>query len=245
MALADALFPGGSLSQGYKKPISKEEKLMAITKGLEGLTKARESQADAALKKLQILTGGLGYTTRPVAVSEVRNLGEKTEGTKEVLPKSGKQPKILPAGQAEALAGIKEAILLSDEMPANIEKNKDVYGPLDAITSFGTNYEKRQMAVADSDKIRQILGKALEEGVLREGDWAKYQKILPNVWDTEKTAKYKAREMSRNLRSDFGTKLRTFGEAGYDVSRISSPVPQKEPNKKMSFEEFKRARNAK
>lgn len=59
---------------------------------------------------------------------------------------------------------------------------------------------------ADIDRVKQVIGKALEGGVLRKEDEEKYKRILPTVNDTDEDARLKI----AGIRQDLQNKLRSF-----------------------------------
>lgn len=65
-------------------------------------------------------------------------------------------------------------------------------GQLRALNPFDTNAQTLQQQIAAT---KQIVGKALEGGVLRKEDEAKYAKILPTLGDTDAVAKAKIQQL--------------------------------------------------
>jgi hypothetical protein len=59
-----------------------------------------------------------------------------------------------------------------------------------------------QNVQASIDRIRQVIGKALEGGVLRKEDEIKYKKILPTLTDNKATAIYKIQQLYMALNND-------------------------------------------
>lgn len=79
--------------------------------------------------------------------------------------------------------------------------------------------QKRQAVI---DRVRQIVGKGMEGGVLRKEDEAKYKNIIPGL----ETADDQIVTMLTGLRGSLSGRrqqqLENLGAAGYDVSRFSS-----------------------
>jgi len=67
----------------------------------------------------------------------------------------------------------------------------------------------------------QLIGKALEGGKLTDVDYEKYIKFLPQIGDTEETAKGRVEELRKTMVSSYQNRVKTFGEAGYKVSGFS------------------------
>ena len=63
-------------------------------------------------------------------------------------------------------------------------------------------WSKARKVQADVDRVRQVVGKALEGGVLRKEDEDKYKKILATVTDTPETAIYKLNQLITDIQGD-------------------------------------------
>lgn len=87
----------------------------------------------------------------------------------------------------EALAGLKTSL-------AESGANAPFIGGLRAKNPFDTEAQNLQAQVATA---KQIVGKALEGGVLRKEDEVKYAKLLPTVNDTDAVAQFKISELER------------------------------------------------
>lgn len=88
--------------------------------------------------------------------------------------------------------------------------------------------QKRQAVV---DRVRQIVGKGMEGGVLRKEDEAKYKNIMPGL----ETPDEQVISMLEGLEGSLGGRreqtLENLGAAGYDVTRFSraNAAPQDKP----------------
>ena len=71
---------------------------------------------------------------------------------------------------------------------------------------------------------KQVVGKALEGGVLRKEDEAKYAKILPKESDTLPVANRKVSQIMGMLNTAYKSKIKAFKLGGFDVSRFPSDV---------------------
>lgn len=85
----------------------------------------------------------------------------------------------------------------------------------------GTAQQKLQ---ADLDRVKQVVGKALEGGVLRKEDEEKYKKILPTVGDTAAIISYKIAALDKQLRADLSTYIANQSGAGRSTSSLP-PTP--------------------
>lgn len=87
----------------------------------------------------------------------------------------------------EALSGLKSSL-------GNSGANTPFIGGLRAKNPFDTEAQNLQAQVATA---KQIVGKALEGGVLRKEDEVKYAKLLPTMNDTDAVAQFKIDELTR------------------------------------------------
>lgn len=85
------------------------------------------------------------------------------------------------------------------------------------ITGWGTSAKQKQAMI---DRVRQVIGKALEEGVLRKEDETKYKKILPTISDPNDLVVSKLRDLNTALTRDYELSLEAMEDAGYDTSRF-------------------------
>lgn len=73
--------------------------------------------------------------------------------------------------------------------------------------------------------MRQVIGKALEEGVLRKEDEIKYEKILPKISDSPQLVKSKIESLDTSLRQRKSTHLDALEDAGFEVGRFRARAP--------------------
>src|SRR5262245_20969896 len=91
------------------------------------------------------------------------------------------------------------------------------------FTGWGADSKSRQATI---DKVKQIIGKALEGGVLRKEDEIKYSKILPQIGDPPDVAKAKIKGLEQTLKDKRQNTLDALSDAGYDVSRFAAREPK-------------------
>ncbi|HYC56721.1 MAG TPA: hypothetical protein VEL28_17455, partial [Candidatus Binatia bacterium] len=93
---------------------------------------------------------------------------------------------------------------------------------------WGESAKQRQAVI---DRVKQVIGKALEGGVLRKEDEYKYAKILPTIGDTPAVAKSKLDGLETALIQRRQTTLNALEDAGYDTGQFrarettTSPKP--------------------
>jgi len=85
------------------------------------------------------------------------------------------------------------------------------------LTGWGADAKARQAVI---DRVKQVIGKALEGGVLRKEDEYKYTKILPTIGDTATVAKSKLDGLESALRKRRTRLVENLEDAGYDISRF-------------------------
>lgn len=95
---------------------------------------------------------------------------------------------------ADTETGLKSLDELSQAIGTSSANNPGI-GFLRSKNPFDTNAQNLQASIATS---KQIVGKALEGGVLRKEDEYKYAKILPTLNDTDAVAQHKIRAL-KNL----------------------------------------------
>jgi hypothetical protein len=87
------------------------------------------------------------------------------------------------------------------------------------VTGWGTDAKKKQAMI---DRVKQVIGKTLEGGVLRKEDEVKYEKILPTIGDTPEVVTSKLQGLDTAIAQRRQTHLDALADAGYDVSRFAA-----------------------
>lgn len=93
-------------------------------------------------------------------------------------------------------------------------------------TGVGADAKKRQGVI---NLTKQIIGKALEGGVLRKEDEVKYEKILPTMKDPEDVAESKLAGLETAVRAKQNTFLESLAEAGYDTTATQAGTDARMP----------------
>lgn len=89
----------------------------------------------------------------------------------------------------------------------------------DAITEWwgvGSNAKQKQALI---DRVRQVIGKALEGGVLRKEDEEKYKKILPVIQDPPEIVSTKLNNLEKAISAKSDRLLEALEDANYDVTK--------------------------
>lgn len=90
------------------------------------------------------------------------------------------------------------------------------------LFGWGVDAKKRQGVI---DRVKQVIGKTLEGGVLRKEDEIKYEKILPTIKDTADVAKSKLAGLKTAIAQRRETFLSNLEDAGFDVSKFPAERP--------------------
>ena len=91
------------------------------------------------------------------------------------------------------------------------------------LTGWGTDAKKRQGVI---DRVKQVIGKTLEGGVLRKEDEYKYEKILPTIKDTQEVAKAKLKGLDTAIQQRRSTFIDALSDAGYDTTKYGARQAQ-------------------
>jgi hypothetical protein len=87
------------------------------------------------------------------------------------------------------------------------------------LTGLGTESKQRQAII---DRIRQMIGKTLEGGVLRKEDEIKYAKILPTIGDPPDVVATKIAGLRETLQRKRETTLESLDDAGFNVEAFKA-----------------------
>jgi hypothetical protein len=92
------------------------------------------------------------------------------------------------------------------------------------ITGWGTEAKQKQATI---DRVKQVIGKALEGGVLRKEDEYKYEKILPTIGDTQEVVAAKLDGLWKAIQLRRQTQLESLADAGYDTTKYAARPERK------------------
>lgn len=83
------------------------------------------------------------------------------------------------------------------------------------FTGIGSDAKQRQAVI---DRVKQVIGKNLEGGVLRKEDEIKYEKILPTIGDPPEVAGQKLAGLREALQRKRQTLIEAYADAGYETT---------------------------
>jgi hypothetical protein len=102
-----------------------------------------------------------------------------------------------------------------------IRDNPGAVGPISGKLRYNPWATERRKLQADIDAAKQIIGKAMEGGVLRKEDEEKYARILPTMDDPPDIADYKLEQLDEMMNRDLGSYKANLRAAG---RRIGAPA---------------------
>lgn len=118
---------------------------------------------------------------------------------------------LVPEEESEQLSLSDSAIKKVTEVEGAIADTESLFEAIQASDDVGVlkgfkaknpfDVDARSLQ-AEIDRVRQVIGKALEGGVLRKEDEEKYKKILPQITDSKDVALNKLRQLNRKLKTD-------------------------------------------
>lgn len=117
----------------------------------------------------------------------------------------------------------KSALASLRDLRSVLQANEQYIGPITGLGALNP-YSEARKAQADINLVKQRVGKALEGGVLRKEDEAKYKTILATLTDTPSTAIYKTDQMLEDLQRDLDLYQNEQRLAGRKVSSSAPPV---------------------
>lgn len=123
----------------------------------------------------------------------------------------------------QMLGGLKEAI---GQTGAASSVGAMLPNAISEMTGWGIEAKQRQALI---DQVKQIIGKALEGGVLRKEDEAKYAKILPTIGDPPEVASAKIDGLARTLSEKRSALIDTLDAAGFNVSGFGGGARAADP----------------
>lgn len=189
------------------------------------------TQAAAALERLRSLRDSPPAERNPIPVigddgQPVYMLPNQAVGRRPASNREQGRP--VASGDANRIADFDTSLDDVDVLGRTLTETTDATGVTAAagaalpnwvtdLTGWGTNAKKRQGVI---DRVKQVIGKALEGGVLRKEDEAKYSKILPTISDTPEVAASKLQGLKEALVQRRQTLLDALEDSGYDTSRF-------------------------
>lgn len=134
-----------------------------------------------------------------------------------------KNPKVNSSGAA-ALSDSQTALSVADDLADTIEQSKSIMGPVKGYAAARNPYDTNaQIFNSQMETAAQIIGKALEGGVLRQEDVVKYRRILPQITDLPSVAKAKIAKVKALLNTRYQNQTEFYRNAQPDVSPVVTP----------------------
>ena len=115
----------------------------------------------------------------------------------------------------KALEGLNEL----DTILAEGYAGGKISGNLRKLNPFDDTFKTQQASI---DRIRQIVGKALEGGVLRKEDEEKYRKILPTMQDQPEVYRSKVSQLRQMISADMQQYLALQKQYGKGAGQVAS-----------------------
>jgi hypothetical protein len=101
-----------------------------------------------------------------------------------------------------------------ENLQAILDENEGTIGPVTGQIKAWIPGSQTQMVQSEINRVKQVVGKALEGGVLRKEDEEKYKKILPTINDTPAVARYKIKALYQSIQRDLNDYMQLQGKAG-------------------------------
>jgi hypothetical protein len=168
------------------------------------------------------LTAIMGPDGAPVLVPRSQAVGKRPASTRE-------QGRPVQSGDANRIAELKTSLndlaTLKAELGTTGAASKIGAMLPNAVTEFtgwGSDAKQRQATI---DRVKQVIGKALEGGVLRREDEYKYVKILPTIGDPPEVAASKIEGLARAIQQRLDTTVEALEGANFDVSKFGQSAP--------------------
>lgn len=115
------------------------------------------------------------------------------------------------SGQEKELSDIKVAQSLLTDLDREVSEmgvSGPILGRLSSINPYSATAQKYNARLKVT---KQIIGKALEGGVLRKEDEVKYAYILPQINDTAEVAQYKSDQLKKLIKQQLQIKTSIYG----------------------------------
>jgi len=199
---------------GETKEVRKEELNQYGITGGPGAQKGMPSKDDILTAMAMDLTQTGG--------KNLAKLNTFLNAMQKVEEAGGPQGKEIPSGVAENIADYDSAISLMDEVDTLLKDEEDLFGPIAGTVGTMNPWNvPAQTADATLRRAAQIVGKAMEGGVLRKEDEIKYRKMLPQLDDKYEVAENKMKDVRAMLKQNRQQKLDALIRAGYNPEKIS------------------------
>jgi len=148
----------------------------------------------------------------------------------ELPPTTAKPGRPVLSSDANRIAEYNNSLLDVDELAKTIEGVKGATGPraqvgaalpnaITAVTGWGRDAKQKQAVI---DRVKQVIGKTLEGGVLRREDEYKYARILPTIGDDPAVVTTKLNGLRAAIERKRDETLSSLEDANYDVGKFKA-----------------------
>ena len=107
--------------------------------------------------------------------------------------------------------GLQDIVDLGTKIQSSEGLVDPILGRIRSANPYDVEAKNLQSSI---DRVRQVIGKALEGGVLRKEDEEKYKKILPTIIDNKETAIYKIQQIYQALDRDLNNYVNLQSQYG-------------------------------
>jgi len=164
------------------------------------------------------LVAVIGPDNKPVLVPRAQAVGK--------TPASAGQGRAVTPSEADDLSAFDtglDAVADVRKALADTPNATGIVAQATAAVPYLPSDAKNRLAVID--RVRQVIGKTLEGGVLRKEDEVKYEKILPTLADPPSVAAAKLNGLERAIIQQRQRRLDNLAAAGYDTSKFTTRQP--------------------
>lgn len=213
-ALWDRLFQqraqDGNLNPGFTQGILDD--LQALGEDISGIdaSSMTESQANELQRRVEKRKADSGRKPLGKQVEDLKDL----EDAMDLIAIAEKDLKQF-AGVGGPIGGM---TAIGDIDPGFVGSIGKFFA--DVVTGFGAGeaFEKQREATAAFNIVKQIIGKGLEDGVLRKEDEVKYAQILPNLRDSDRIRNAKLTRIKEVMNAQKRNQLETMRRNGFNTS---------------------------
>lgn len=182
-----------------------------------------EVQQDPQVVKKQIAMAVVQAGGDVKDVQEALQLYELLSGTP-----TEQEKKSVPASSLMTYSDIKLGQSIMGDLVGTVQESSDIMGPISGRARKVNPYDTRtQVFDAKMRATAQIVGKAMEGGVLRKEDEIKYRNMLPNINDTPAVALGKIQQVKAMLDERERLTRSTLETGGYTLG--ADGIPSTEP----------------
>lgn len=188
----------------------------------------RNTIAEGSLEFNNAIANAYGEAQRRILDIQdtLDNFGYQVDQAKYQIQQEMNQPMALPqldqlpAGEVAELSDIDSSVRAVSGLEDMINQYEQLMGPVGGRVRAANPWDTRaQVFNSQMRAIAQQVGRAMEGGVLRKEDEAKYRAILPQLSDTPDVARGKIDNVRSMLENQRQTRAIGFTGAGYDPGR--------------------------